>query len=90
MADDDDDDPFYEEAWEDVQRVGDEVLDDVQRAGRGLGQAALLAAAAVLAAVLFGYASFVSAGASDNWQQALRTEIKRSAAIAEDVRYVRG
>lgn len=84
----DDDDSFYEEAWEDVQRVGEEVLDDVQRAGRGLGPAALLATAAVVAAVLFGYSSFVSAGASDSWQQALRTEIKRSAAIAEDVRFV--
>ena len=88
MAGNDDDDSFVEDAWEDVQRVGEEVLDDVQRAGSGLGPAALLAAAAVVAALLFGYASFVSADASDNWQQALRTEIKRSAAMAEDIRYV--
>lgn len=54
----------------------------------GLGPAIVLALAAVVAAVLFGRASFLSADASDAWQRALREEIKRAAAVTEDVRYV--
>lgn len=52
------------------------------------GVALLLATAAVVAAIIGARASFVSNAASDSWQSALRTEVKRSAAAMEDVRYL--
>jgi hypothetical protein len=59
------------------------------RSDRGPGMiAVLLAAAAVLAAVVGTRASIVSNDASDSWQSALRSEVKRSAAAMEDVRYL--
>jgi hypothetical protein len=50
--------------------------------------AALLATAAILAALITARASFLSSDASGSWQRALRTEVKRSAAAQEDIRYV--
>ena len=58
--------------------------------GQGLGPALLLGLAALLTAALFGRAALLSGDASDQWQQALRQELKRSAAVVEDVRYVYG
>jgi len=53
-----------------------------------LGTPSLLAAAAVLAALIGWRASLLGGQASSAWQQALRTEIKRGAAVVEDVRFV--
>lgn len=50
--------------------------------------AALLATAAILAALLTARASFLSGDASGFWQRSLRTEIQRSTAALEDVRYL--
>src|SRR3954452_18646002 len=50
--------------------------------------AALLATAAIVAAILAARASFLTGDASGKWQLALRTEVKRSAAVLEDVRYL--
>lgn len=56
---------------------------------RGHGSVAvLLATAAVLAAIIGARASMISSTASDSWQSALRTEVKRSAGAMEDVRYL--
>ena len=52
--------------------------------------AALLAAAAVVAAILAARAAFLSSEASGAWQQAVRQEVKRGAATAEDIRNVYG
>lgn len=52
------------------------------------GPAILLAAAAVVASLLLGRASLVGSAASDEWQRALREELKRAAALVEDVRFV--
>ena len=50
--------------------------------------ALLLALAATVAAVLGARAAVVSSAASEVWQTAVREEVKRSAALVEDVRYV--
>jgi hypothetical protein len=50
--------------------------------------AALLAIAAILAALITARASFLSSDASSAWQRALRTDVKRSAAAQEDIRYL--
>ena len=50
--------------------------------------AILLAFAATVAAVLGARAAVVSSAASEVWQTAVREEVKRSAALVEDVRYV--
>jgi hypothetical protein len=52
------------------------------------GVAVLLATAAVVAAIIGARASMVSSAASESWQSALRTEVKRSAGAMEDVRYL--
>jgi hypothetical protein len=52
------------------------------------GVALLLATAAVVAAIIGARASMVSSAASESWQSALRTEVKRSAGAMEDVRYL--
>jgi hypothetical protein len=48
--------------------------------------AALLAVAAVIAAAISARAFMLSSSADDSWQSALRTEVKRSAAVMVDVR----
>jgi hypothetical protein len=50
--------------------------------------ALLLAAAAVVAAIVGTRANMLSGSASSAWQEALRSEIKRSAATTEDIRFV--
>jgi hypothetical protein len=57
------------------------------RAGHG-GVAILLTAAAMVAAVIGFRAAVLSSQASDAWQSALRTEVKRSAVAIEDVRFL--
>jgi FlaG/FlaF family flagellin (archaellin) len=57
-------------------------------AEEGLVVAILLALAATVAAVLGARAAVVSSAASEVWQTAVREEVKRSAALVEDVRYV--
>ena len=52
------------------------------------GIAVLLAVAALFAAILGARASFLSGEASGHWQQAVREQLKVSAAVEEDVRYV--
>jgi hypothetical protein len=52
------------------------------------GVAILLTIAAVVAAAIGFRAASISGSASDSWQSALRTEVKRSAAAMEDVRYL--
>jgi hypothetical protein len=52
------------------------------------GVAILLTVAAIVAAAIGFRAAMVSGSASDSWQSALRTEVKRSAAAMEDVRYL--
>jgi hypothetical protein len=52
--------------------------------------AALLAAAAVVAAILAARAAFLSSEASGGWQRALREEVKRGAAVSEQIRHVYG
>jgi hypothetical protein len=59
-----------------------------EEAEEGFGLAILLALAATVAAVLGARAAVVSSAASDVWQTAVREEVKRSAALVEDVRYV--
>jgi FlaG/FlaF family flagellin (archaellin) len=55
---------------------------------KGSGVAILLAAAAVLAAALVGRASLLASSSSGLWQQAVRIEVKRAAAVVEDIRFV--
>lgn len=50
--------------------------------------AALLAVAAILAALITARASFLSSDASGSWQRALRSDVKRSAAAQEDIRFL--
>lgn len=57
-------------------------------AEEGVAVAILLALAATVAAVLGARAAVVSSAASGAWQTAVREEVKRSAALVEDVRYV--
>lgn len=64
--------------------VGTERRDELlQRAG-----AILLALAAIVGVAWGTRASLVSSSASDAWQSAIRQEVKRAAAVVEDVRYV--
>jgi hypothetical protein len=61
----------------------------VTRAESGNGRVAvLLAVAAVVAALIGWQAAVISNSAGSDWQSALRTEVKRSAAAQEDVRYL--
>jgi hypothetical protein len=62
--------------------------DQPEEAKEGLVLAILLALAAAVAAVLGARAAVVSSSASGTWQTAVREEVKRSAALVEDVRYV--
>jgi hypothetical protein len=62
-------------------------LDGGGRSGHG-GVAILLTAAAIVAAVIGLRAATLSSEASDVWQSALRTEVKRSAVAVEDVRFL--
>jgi hypothetical protein len=56
---------------------------------RGHGGVAILLTIAAVVAALIGFrAAIVSSSASDSWQSALRTEVKRSAGAMEDVRYL--
>jgi hypothetical protein len=52
------------------------------------GVAILLTIAAVVAALIGVGAALTSSSASESWQSALRTEVKRSAGAMEDVRYL--
>lgn len=61
----------------------------VAAADEGTGMVAvLLAVAAILAAIIGWQAASISNAAGDDWQSALRTEVKRAAAAQEDVRFV--
>jgi hypothetical protein len=59
-----------------------------EEAEEGFVVVILLALAAAVAAVLGARAAVVSSTASAAWQTAVREEVKRSAALVEDVRYV--
>src|SRR3954463_12000645 len=61
-----------------------------EEAEEGLIVAILLTLAAIVAAVLGARAAVVSSDASGEWQTAVPQEVKRSAALVEDVRYVYG
>ena len=52
------------------------------------GVAILLTGAAIVAALIGVGAAMTSSSASESWQSALRTEVKRSAGAMEDVRYL--
>jgi hypothetical protein len=52
------------------------------------GVAVLLTVAAIVAALIGVGAAMTSSSASDSWQSALRTEVKRSIGAMEDVRYL--
>ena len=52
--------------------------------------ALLLTAAAVLAALIAGRASALSASASTSWQEATRLHVKEAAAYVEQIRYIYG
>ena len=52
------------------------------------GVAILLTVAAIVAALIGVAAAMTSSSASESWQSALRTEVKRSAGAMEDVRYL--
>jgi hypothetical protein len=52
------------------------------------GVAILLTVAAIVAALIGVGAALTSSSASESWQSALRTEVKRSAGAIEDVRYL--
>ena len=52
------------------------------------GVAILLTVAAIVAAMIGVGAAMTSSSASESWQSALRTEVKRSAGAMEDVRYL--
>jgi hypothetical protein len=61
---------------------------EAHRAEGHRGVAVLLGLAAILAAIVGVRATSLSSDASDAWQSALRTEVKRSAAALEDIRYL--
>lgn len=63
-------------------------MDEETHGGRGL--AVLLAVAAIAAAAIGARASLLSGGASGDWQQAVRQEVKAAAAAVEDIRFVYG
>jgi hypothetical protein len=52
------------------------------------GVAILLTVAAIVAALIGVGAALTSSAASESWQSALRTEVKRSAGAMDDVRYM--
>ena len=62
--------------------------DNAHRDGSHRGVAVLLGLAAILAAIVGVRATVLSGDASDTWQSALRTEVKRSAGALEDIRYL--
>ena len=62
--------------------------DNAHRDESHRGVAVLLGLAAILAAVVGVRATVLSSDASDTWQSALRTEVKRSAGALEDIRYL--
>jgi hypothetical protein len=71
--------------------VGGEIIVAAPPTGEAHGPGAvaiLLTIAAVVAAAIGFRAATISSSASDSWQSALRTEVKRSAAVMEDVRYL--
>lgn len=70
-----------------VSEMSDAGHDRGRDRGHG-GVAILLTVAAVVAASIGFRAAMISSSASDSWQSALRTEVKRSAAAIEDVRYL--
>ncbi len=70
------------------ERIEEPVLDRAESEGEDRAVAILLTLAAVVGIVLGGRASLVRSSATDDWQQALREEIKTAAARVEDVRYV--
>ncbi|MDQ4144622.1 MAG: hypothetical protein M3198_12940 [Actinomycetota bacterium] len=57
---------------------------------QGPGVALLLTAAAVVAALIGGRASALSASAATSWQEATREKVKEAAAYVEQIRYVYG
>ena len=59
-------------------------------AHQGIGVALLLTIAAVLVALVAGRASYLSASAATFGQEAIREEVKRSAAYVESIRYIWG
>ena len=59
-------------------------------ARQGHEVALLLTAAAVLAALIAGRASALSASASTSWQEATRLQVKQAAAYVEQIRYIYG
>lgn len=59
-------------------------------ARQGHEVALLLTAAAVLAALMGGRASALSASASTSWQEATRLQVKEAAAYVEQIRYIYG
>jgi hypothetical protein len=61
-----------------------------EEADEGLAVPILLALAAIVAAMLGARAAVISSDASGEWQTAVREEVKRSAALVEDVRYAYG
>ena len=64
-----------------------EIGEDAHEHGHA-GVAVLLTVAAIVAALIGVGAAMTSSSASDSWQSALRTEVKRSAGAMEDVRYL--
>ncbi len=66
----------------DVREEGDE--------GGGHAVAVLVAIAAIVAAILGANAAILASDSSDSWQSAVRQEVKRDAALVEDVRFVFG
>ena len=79
--------PFESAGPEDSAVAASEMA--VTSSEHGTGRVAvLLATAAVVAAMIGWQGATVSNSASDDWQSALRTEVKRSAAALEDVRYL--
>lgn len=53
-----------------------------------IGVAVLLAVAAVIVAIVGGRAALVGDNGSDTWQAAIRQDVKRSAGIVEDARFL--
>ena len=74
-----------------VTESRDFVVSEISEPGQEHGHAGvaiLLTVAAVVAALIGVGAAMTSSSASESWQSALRTEVKRSAGAIEDVRYL--
>jgi hypothetical protein len=78
---------FEPTASESRALAAEEVVVAGRERGHG-GVAILLTIAAVVAAVIGLRAAIASSSASESWQSALRTEVKRSAGAMEDTRYL--